>query len=409
MSLKAATITRGPYIQLATPNSITIRWRTDEATDSRVQYGIAQDALASSKDDSTATTEHEILVNGLTPDTKYFYSVGTSSNVLATADENQFFYTHPIPGSDRPTRIWAVGDAGAGNKAQADVRDAYEAYTGKHDTDLWLQLGDNAYRKGTEAEYQTNNFQMFTNMYRKSVSWPTIGNHDKDMEVYKKSFTLPTKGEAGGVASGDEAYYSFDYANIHLICLNSMGDLTQGGAQWMWTSNDLAQTTAKWIIAYWHHPPYSKGSHDSDKPGSIEEKMRTIFLPLLEYGGVDLVLTGHSHSYERSYFIDGHYGASTTFDAITHLKMSGDGRSDGKGMYKKKRGPRLGAVYVVGGSSAFITGGSLNHPANFSSQNVLGSLVLDIAGDRLDLKFLTDKKEVTDYFTIEKSSESVKP
>jgi acid phosphatase type 7 len=407
VDLEAATITRGPYLQLATPTSITIRWRTDEAANSRVQYGLSSDALTSTKDDSVSTTEHEVTLTDLTPDTRYFYSVGTSSTVLASADANQFFYTHPTGGKARPTRIWVVGDAGAGNDAQAKVRDAYAAYTGKQHTDLWLQLGDNAYRKGTEGEYQTNNFQMYTNMYRKSVSWPTIGNHDKDMAVYKQNFTLPTKGEAGGLPSGDEAYYSFDYGNIHFMCLNSMGDLANGGAQWMWTSNDLAQTTAKWVIAYWHHPPYSKGSHDSDKPGSLEEKMRTIFLPLLEHGGVDLVLTGHSHSYERSFFIDGHYGVSTTFDPAKHVKLPGDGRAEGKGIYKKSGGANQGVVYVVGGSSAFTTGGLLNHPANFSSQNILGSLILDIDGDRLDMKFLTDTQQVNDYFTIEKSGESV--
>jgi acid phosphatase type 7 len=408
VAVNAATITRGPYLQLATPTSITVCWRTDEATDSRVQYGIAQDALSSSKNDSKMTTEHEVLVDGLTSDTRYFYSVGSSSKVFASADENQFFYTYPELGTARAVRIWVIGDAGGGNAGQEQVRDAYTAYTGKRHTDLWLQLGDNAYKSGTDLEYQKKNFEIYTNMYRKSVSWPTIGNHEKDLAVYKKSYALPTKGEAGGVPSGDEAYYSFDFGNIHFICLNSMGDLAQGGSQWMWTSNDLAQTTAKWIIAYWHHPPYSKGVHDSDKPGSIEEKTRTIFLPLLEQGGVDLVLTGHSHSYERSFFIDGHYGVSTTFDPVKHVKVPGDGRTDGKGSYKKNRGNNQGAVYVVGGSSAFTTGGSLNHPANFSSQNILGSLVLDIEGDRLDMKFLTDTQQVTDYFTIDKTVNGIK-
>jgi 3',5'-cyclic AMP phosphodiesterase CpdA len=90
-----------------------------------------------------------------------------------------------------------------------------------------------------------------------------------------------------------------------------------------WLENDLAATDKQWIIAYWHHPPYSKGSHDSDlETWSIE--MRTNVLPILEAHGVDLVLTGHSHSYERSYLLNGHYGSSTTLTSGMVLD-AGDG------------------------------------------------------------------------------------
>ena len=66
------------------------------------------------------------------------------------------------------------------------------------------------------------------------------------------------------------------------------------------------------MIAFCHHPPYTKGSHDSDADIELME-MRQNALPILEDAGVDLVLSGHSHSYERSFLIDGHYGTSSTF------------------------------------------------------------------------------------------------
>ena len=78
-----------------------------------------------------------------------------------------------------------------------------------------------------------------------------------------------------------------------------------------WRENDLAETTQKWIIAYWHHPPYTKGSHNSDSESRLVD-MRENALPILESSGVDLVLSGHSHSYERSYQLHGHYGTSGT-------------------------------------------------------------------------------------------------
>ena len=121
-------------------------------------------------------------------------------------------------------------------------------------------------------------------------------------------------GESGGVASGTEHYYSYDFANIHFICLDSMtAGRTTNNAMYLWLTNDLANVTATWTIAYWHHPPYTKGSHDSDYETDLIE-MRQVFLPVLEQGGVDLVLAGHSHCYERSYLLDQHYGNSSTFN-----------------------------------------------------------------------------------------------
>jgi len=63
-----------------------------------------------------------------------------------------------------------------------------------------------------------------------------------------------------------------------------------------WLKLDLERTKADWIIAYFRHPPYTKGTHDSDREKQLIE-MRTHVMPVLETGGVDLVLAGHSHIY----------------------------------------------------------------------------------------------------------------
>jgi len=220
------------------------------------------------------------------------------------------------------------------------VRDAYLNFTGSRHTDLWLMLGDNAYSDGTDSEYQTAVFDA-TNGYptvlRKSVLWPTFGNHDghsadssSQSGPYYDIFTLPKSGEAGGVASGTEAYYSFNYANIHFVCLDSEeSDRSPSGAMLTWLKADLAANTQQWLVAFWHAPPYSKGSHDSDSESELKE-MRQYANPILESYGVDLVLSGHSHTYERSYLLDGHYGDSSTLTS-SMIKDSGDGREDGSG------------------------------------------------------------------------------
>jgi hypothetical protein len=221
-------------------------------------------------------------------------------------------------------------------------------------------------------------------------------------------FTMPTNGIAGGVASGTEHYYSFDYANIHFVCLDSMtANRATNGAMANWLRTDLASTTNLWMIAFWHHPPYTKGSHDSDSETELME-MRQNFLPILEDGGVDLVLSGHSHCYERSFLLDGHYGLSTTLTNKMILNASGGRETNSAGPYTKWLSgtqSHQGAVYAVAGSSGKISGGPLDHPAMFISLNNLGSLVLDIDGDRLDAKFLRENGAVpaiADQFTIVK-------
>jgi hypothetical protein len=402
----AQTITRGPYLQLGTSNSIVVRWRTSIATDSRVQYGSSPANLSVSVSSSTLTTEHVVTLTGLSADTLYYYSVGTTSAVLAGADSSYFFATAPTPGTAQPTRVWVIGDSGTANANAAAVRDAYLNFTGTRHTDLWLMLGDNAYQSGTDAEYQNAVFNMYPTLLRQSVVWPTLGNHDgatansaTQSGPYYDIFTLPKNGEAGGLSSGTEAYYSFDYGNIHFVVLDSFEtSRAPNGAMLTWLANDLAATNQPWIIAYFHHPPYSKGSHDSDTEIELIE-MRQNALPILEAAGVDLVMAGHSHSYERSFLLDGHYGASTTLTPSMILD-GGSGREDGTGAYQKSDLPHDGAVYVVAGTSGLTSGGALNHPAMFISLNRLGSLVLDVDGNRLDARFIDYSGATGDYFTI---------
>ncbi len=406
----AATVNRGPYLMMGTPESMVIRWRTDVAIDSRVQFGTTQGSLTSALDNATSTTEHEVRLTGLTPETKYFYSVGSSSGVLSGNDATTYFQTGPLAGTARPTRIWVIGDAGTGAAVQTSVYNAYLAATGGVYTNLWLMLGDNAYSSGTDAEYTSKMFNNYGVLFKQSSLWPTIGNHDAvsadsatQTGPYYAQFTMPKNAEAGGVASGTEAYYSFNYGNIHFIVLDSQETSRSAtGAMMNWMKADLQADNSDWTIAFWHHPPYTKGSHDSDTETAHIE-MRQNFLPVLEAHGVDLVLGGHSHSFERSYLLDGHYGLSSTFTSANQ-KSAGDGRKDGTGAYVKSSGSvaHEGAVYSVVGSSGQISGGTLNHPAMFVSLNEAGSMVLDIDGPTLNAQFINSSGVVRDHFTITK-------
>ena len=154
-------IVRGPYLQLSSESGITVLWRTDVATDSRVLCGAAPDALALCGEMSGSRTDHVVPLTGLTPDTRYFYAVGSSTTLLSGGDATHAFVTHPLPGTLKPTRIWVLGDSGNGNQGAMDVRDAYYLFDPERHTDVWLHLGDVSQTQGTDGQYQV---QLLQNM-----------------------------------------------------------------------------------------------------------------------------------------------------------------------------------------------------------------------------------------------------
>ena len=407
----ALAVTRGPYLQTATSASVVVCWRTDVPVDGRVLLGSSPGALTVVFSDAASVTEHAIAVTGLAPRTRYYYAVGTASGALAPAAPASFV-TPPVLGAAAPLRIWAVGDSGTADANARAVRDAYLAYAGARPADLWLMLGDNAYVAGTDAEYQAAVFGTYPAQLASTPLWPAFGNHDGGSAngntgtgVYFDIFRLPKAAEAGGIASGSEAYYSFDAGNVHFVCLDAY-DVSRlpGSPMLTWLAADLATTAQTWIVAYWHHPPYTKGTHDSDTETELVE-MRQYVNPILEAGGVDLVLCGHSHVYERSFLLDGHYADSTTFTPGMK-KGGGSGDPAGTGPYRKPlaRTPHAGAVYVVAGSGGQLGTGPLNHPAMLRSFAERGSLVIDANGGRLDVRFVRIDGVVRDSFAIVKSS-----
>ncbi len=411
-SLAQTTITRGPYLQLSTPDSITIRWRTDSPTDSRVWYRTPDGSTDTSHTEPALTTEHIVTLTDLAPDTPYIYAVGSSAGIIVGDDEDHRFTTAPEPGSTRPVRVWVAGDSGTGQQSAIDVRDSFLANTTDRAADLWLMLGDNAYVIGSDYDHQIKLFDIYPSILRNTVLYPSIGNHDAfssdsptQTGPYFDIFTLPDQAQAGGIPSGTEAYYSFDFAHVHFVCLDtSETDHTPGSPMLQWLESDLASTAQDWVIAFFHHPPYSDG-HDSDMADDLIA-VREQIAPVLEAGGVDLVLNGHSHSYERSFLLNGHYGLSETLTPEMVLDP-GDGREDGDGAYIKPNPgivPNSGTVYAVAGNAGQLTGLKLEHPVMTASRFELGSMILDISANRLDARSINDQGAINDHFTIIKTS-----
>ena len=108
------------------------------------------------------------------------------------------------------------------------MRDSYLSRHTLVDTDVVAMLGDFAYERGTDAEFQAKYFGMYPTVTRSLPVWPVFGNHDgqsansnSQTGPYYNIFSPPRAGQHGGVASGTEAYYSFDYGSVHFCVLNS--------------------------------------------------------------------------------------------------------------------------------------------------------------------------------------------
>ena len=389
------------------------------------------------------------------------------------------------PPRDGNTHIWLVGDSGTATEVQLrpplgdgttpthpgealEVKEGFLLYNeGKEPVDLFLLLGDNAYGEGTDAQWQGAFFEIYPEIMKGAPVVPTIGNHEMggtDFDLgpivglppgflitflggtsdssdplsyddgddstvdngppYLEIFSLPTSGESGGVPSGTEQYYSIDYGNVHVVSLDSQlsnRDDAQRQSMADWLVADLSANDRDWTIVIFHHPPYSKGeNHDSDQEGA-EIDMREVFTPIFDAYGVDVVYSGHSHSYERSYYMTGHTGLSPTFDVATmaELNAAGEGASgQGDEIYSQVStgsGADDKVVYTVAGSSGKAdefdpcepgqTLGCtlpdwLEHPAHFVSMPEKGSVVLDATASDLTSRFIDVDGEVLDSFTI---------
>lgn len=409
---------RGPYLQMPSATAVTIRWQSEKEFVGVVKYGPGVDALNQVQREETANEEHEVRLTNLKPATKYFYSIGDGKDTSLKGQDYWFKtspvterVTEPAKNTQSDVRFWVTGDQGYPNKIQNQVRDAMLGWmkqnprTGKETAllDLWLTTGDNAYRSGSNKQFQAGMFEPYKSILRNTPVWPVYGNHDARRWVFFDLFTFPTHAESGGVASGTEHYYSFDYANIHFVMLDTQeSDLSENGEMLNWLKEDLKQTKQQWLLTFFHHPPYTKGSHNSDSvydSGGRLIEVRENIVPLLEAAGVDLVFSGHSHMYERSGLINCHYGESSTFNKSML-------RSEGKNnIYTKKEkniSPYSGTIYTVIGSSSKVDEGPLDHPALPHSYKEAGSMIFDVKGEKLKAYFINKDGKVSDQFEIRK-------
>ncbi|ATB30929.1 metallophosphoesterase [Melittangium boletus] len=359
---------RQPYLQSVGTTSAIVAFRTSASCSPLVRFGEGSD-VSRTATASAAGWQHAVKLTGLSPGRTYSYVVEACGSTTGV----RTFQSASGPDTSR-VRFTAMGDFGTGGSLQSKVL----ALLGQSSRagEFLLTLGDNAYSSGTEAEFQSNMFKPMAALLRSTPLYTTPGNHEyltKNAQPYLDNFYLPTNNPAG-----TERYYSFDWGPVHFVSLDSnclsypTAECTKA-LQQEWVKKDLAATTRPWKIVFFHHPLWSSGEHGSST------SMRNAFASIFEQYGVDLVLTGHDHNYERSKAMSGNAVAASGTRGIPYL--------------------------VVGSGGATLRPFGTSQPSwsAFRDNANVGYLDVTVDGGTLTAKFISSSNSVRDSLTLTKT------
>ena len=187
-------------------------------------------------------------------------------------------------------RIAVSGDTGTRNDAQRRVARRIAVEAKKEPYDAFIISGDLVYPDGDSSLTRSSVIEPYAPVLKDATLIPALGNHDvqsgEGMDILRK-------------LGRDSAWYVEKIGSVRVIVLDS--NRIGNAQQTAWLRKVLAeeQPRGTWTIAAMHHPAYSAGHHGSDK--NVQRR----WVPLFEQAGVELVVAGHDHDYQRSNEIDG--------------------------------------------------------------------------------------------------------
>jgi hypothetical protein len=224
-----------------------------------------------------------ILVSFIYPAFSQSSHIKTNGNALGTRVSLPAKPALPLtlPLAEGSVRFAVIGDTGTGTKQQQELADVMTRYHQIFPFDAVLMMGDNLYGSETPADYKKKFQDIYQTLLSDKVKfYASLGNHDQPNERFYENFNM----------NGKE-YYRFTKGNVAFYALNSN---YMDKNQLKWLEDELAKDTSDWKICFFHHPPYSSGGkHGSDK------QLREVVEPIFVKYGVNVVLTGHDHFYER--------------------------------------------------------------------------------------------------------------
>jgi len=307
----ALGIVTGPYLNMPATTSMVVRFETDQPATGEVGWGNAIASLAWTTGKADAQY-HEITLDALKPNSYYFYQVRAKA-ADGTVVESTIYTFQTAVTEDTPFAFAVLCDTQSNPEVVNKIAEL--AWSQRPHFTL---LGGDLVSKGGVKEHWTEHF--FPNMHplnSRVPLVPALGNHEDDAQYYYDYFTLPAP----------EYYYRLPYGNLELFIVDSQRSLMPGSEQYTWLDGALGDSKALWKIVCLHKPPYSS---DEDDYGDTNEVMpfggdiaQRPVIVLYEKHKVDIVWSGHIHSYERTHPLLG--GKAVAEGGVLYMVTGGAG------------------------------------------------------------------------------------
>lgn len=253
-----------------------------------------------------------------------------------------------LPVKEGSVRFAVIGDTGSGSSAQRQVGNMMAQYRAVFPFEFVLMMGDNMYGGEAPKDFAKKFSEPYKALLDNKVKfYASLGNHDEALQTNYTDFNM----------NGKE-YYRFKKGNVAFYALNSN---YMDKKQVQWLESELAKDTSEWTICFFHHPPYS-----SAKKHGSDSQLREVVEPIFIKYGVNVVLTGHDHVYER-------------------IK------------------PQKGIYYFVSGAGGKLRTGDLNDASAITEKSYdrdLHFMLIEVAGDQMHFQAISRTGETIDSGVI---------
>jgi len=360
-----------PYLQDVSEHSFCVMWETSNSLKGQVliaksERHILKPELKLAVAEKEAKFLHKLTVGDLEPGKLYFYQI---INLDAYGDTLIGPVTQLVIPDYAYTTInfTVVGD----NQGQVECWERITRLMFEEAPQFVVHVGDMVAYGHHKDDWTDEFFKQAQNLMRHVPLYPAIGNHEMNDEKYYQYFNRPD----------NDAFYTLKKGDLRLIFVDTNKDLLKGSAQYRKLEEALAGCKERWKIVVHHHPPFTSdiASYRSSLMATADKGDPNIFQlkQLYETYGVDLVLSGHVHGYEKSYPI-----------------------------YQNHIDAENGVVYVISAGG----GGGCNQPSSYKewftekSQRRMHFLNVQIVGDKLMVEAIDTSRIVFDRWEMQKKN-----
>lgn len=296
-----------PYLQFGTQTGMTVCWETDAPMSSTLYWGETSDCQERIAIEGLRKF-HEVRVDGLQPETQYFYCVESHASDESFLESPVLTFSTAVHETS-PYAFAVIGDT----QGNPTVSLALAELAWGQRPNFCIHAGDLVSTGPNSSHWTEHFFPGMKPLIERVPFYPVLGNHEQNADNYFQYVSLPSP----------EYYYTFQYGNSQFFMIDSNRNVDPESEQFQWLDKALGESSAKWKFVCHHHPPYSSDENDygdlwkTNKSTRGDLRVRQL-AALYDKHGVDIVWNGHIHSYERTWPIrDGQPGRQGTIYMIT--------------------------------------------------------------------------------------------